>query len=196
MKMITVMDRFIDRQPEDGTCLEGAMYWHAAAGNLLIFLEMLSSRSNGKINIFDCPLIGNMGRFAERVYIDNDYFLAFSDSTACIPHLAPIIYRFGSRLQDKTLQALALKQLPKTFNGKNPVSQNIIYLLRTFFWVENNPTAVSYSPALTKWLPELQLLVARECPAAEQGLVLAAAGGHNGMSHNHCDIGNFSIFCN
>ncbi|MCF6175442.1 MAG: heparinase II/III-family protein [Victivallaceae bacterium] len=196
IKMMTVMDRFIDNQPEDGTCLEGAMYWHVAAGNLLIFLEMLYSRSGGKVNVFDAPLIKAMGNFAERVNIDNEYFLAFGDTVARSSHLAPIIYRYGSLLHDESLQSLAIKQLPAAFSGNDQISKNIIYLLRTFAWVAEDENSATYSPDLTKWLPEIQLLVARECSIPGKGMVLGAVGGHNGLSHNHCDVGVFSIFCN
>jgi hypothetical protein len=101
VKMMKVIDRFIANQPKDGTCVEGAMYWHLAAGNLLIFLEMLYSRSGGKIDVLDEPLIKAMGEFAEKVNIDNEYFLAFGDSVARSSHLAPLIYRYGQLLDDQ-----------------------------------------------------------------------------------------------
>jgi hypothetical protein len=44
------------------------------------------------------------------------------------------------------------------------------------------------------WLPQTELMVARQDEHSNLGLYLAAMGGHNGKSHNHNDVGNFVVF--
>ncbi len=44
------------------------------------------------------------------------------------------------------------------------------------------------------WLPDLQMMAARERPGSSQGLYVAAWGGHNAQSHNHNDVGNVIVF--
>ncbi len=44
------------------------------------------------------------------------------------------------------------------------------------------------------WLPDLQVMAAREKPGASAGLYLAAKGGHNAESHNHNDVGQFLLY--
>jgi hypothetical protein len=44
------------------------------------------------------------------------------------------------------------------------------------------------------WLPDLQLMAARERPGSSEGLYVAAWGGHNGQSHNHNDVGNVIVY--
>jgi hypothetical protein len=44
------------------------------------------------------------------------------------------------------------------------------------------------------WLPDLQMMAAREQPGSSRGLYVAAWGGHNAQSHNHNDVGNVIVF--
>jgi hypothetical protein len=44
------------------------------------------------------------------------------------------------------------------------------------------------------WLPDLQMMAAREKPGTSEGLYVAAWGGHNAQSHNHNDVGNVIVF--
>jgi hypothetical protein len=44
------------------------------------------------------------------------------------------------------------------------------------------------------WLPEIQVMAARDMDESSEGLYLAAKGGHNEESHNHNDVGNFVVF--
>ncbi len=44
------------------------------------------------------------------------------------------------------------------------------------------------------WLPDLQMMAARERPGTSEGLYVAAWGGHNGQSHNHNDVGNVIVY--
>ncbi|MFH1568343.1 MAG: heparinase II/III family protein [Gemmatimonadota bacterium] len=44
------------------------------------------------------------------------------------------------------------------------------------------------------WLPEVQVMVAREQAGSAAGFCVAAKGGHNAESHNHNDVGTFIAF--
>jgi hypothetical protein len=43
------------------------------------------------------------------------------------------------------------------------------------------------------WLPGIEVLTSHEHGDSDDGLFLAAKGGHNGESHNHNDIGSFIV---
>jgi hypothetical protein len=47
-------------------------------------------------------------------------------------------------------------------------------------------------PAQT-WLPDTEVLVARQTAGSASGLFLAAKAGHNDESHNHNDVGSFIV---
>ena len=44
------------------------------------------------------------------------------------------------------------------------------------------------------WLPDLQVMVARDEEGSTKGFYVAAKGGHNDESHNHNDIGNYVVY--
>ena len=44
------------------------------------------------------------------------------------------------------------------------------------------------------WLPDLELMAARERPGSVGGYYVAAWGGHNAQSHNHNDVGNAIVY--
>ena len=52
-----------------------------------------------------------------------------------------------------------------------------------------------FKPSRNDYFPSLRLSVNREGEGCNKGLFLSLKGGHNAVSHNHLDVGNFVIFC-
>ena len=71
-KCMDSIDNFLAPYPADGGCDEGPSYWNRAAGSLYDFLELLYSASDGRIDIFDQPLIKNMGSYIYKTSISQD----------------------------------------------------------------------------------------------------------------------------
>ncbi len=44
------------------------------------------------------------------------------------------------------------------------------------------------------WLPQSEMMAAREAANSAQGFYIAAQGGHNEQSHNHNDVGNYMLY--
>jgi hypothetical protein len=44
------------------------------------------------------------------------------------------------------------------------------------------------------WLPDIQVMIARDMSGSTKGWFLAAKGGNNDESHNHNDIGNYIVY--
>ena len=44
------------------------------------------------------------------------------------------------------------------------------------------------------WLPDIEVMVARDQAGSADGFFLGVKGGHNAESHNHNDIGNFVVY--
>ncbi|MEW6750430.1 MAG: heparinase II/III family protein [Candidatus Latescibacterota bacterium] len=44
------------------------------------------------------------------------------------------------------------------------------------------------------WLPQIQVMAARDRGGTAAGLYVAAKGGHNAESHNHNDVGHFVVY--
>lgn len=67
-KTMISVDKFINYTQEDGACEEGPAYWGHAAGKMYDYLQLLSDATNGKVSIFDKPIIKNMGNiFPDRM---------------------------------------------------------------------------------------------------------------------------------
>lgn len=105
------LDVFINSYPDDGACDEGPSYWKRAAASLLDCLELLHSASDGKIDIFNEPIIREMGKYIICAHISGEYFVNFADAKAKINIDPILIYRYGKRINDER-QKIRSKKCP------------------------------------------------------------------------------------
>lgn len=203
-RLNAVNDRFISFYKEDGACPEGPMYWSVSAGTLAMYLEMLFSCTNGKIDLFNEPLIREMCLFILYSHIDGPWYANFGDSDAKLgSSMRPVIYRAAEMLNSDEFADFAVTSYFELENArrKKNVSlaeisccANFCYYVRELFWVPADIRMKNISRRKTVWLPDLQLLVARETETDGKGIVLTAIGGDNRMGHSHNDIGNFTVY--
>ncbi|HHW08637.1 MAG TPA: heparinase [Firmicutes bacterium] len=196
-KALRSLDRFIAAYPPDGGCDEGPSYWSHAAASLFDCLEILYAATSGWINIYDEPLIQNMGRYIYRAWISGRYFVNFADCGALLSPPVDLISRFGRRIGDRKMQAFAAH----LFNLNPQPDAGASYLTRRLPALLNHPihppdpAEAAESPYLPSvWLPDTAVMVAREDARTGRGWFLAAKGGHNNESHNHNDVGSFIVF--
>ncbi|MCI0493630.1 heparinase II/III-family protein, partial [candidate division KSB1 bacterium] len=194
-KIMRSLDVFINSYPEDGGCDEGPNYWNRAAASLFDCLELLYSATNGRINVYQDPLIQEMGRYIYRVHIADRYFINFADASAKVNLESDLAFRFGKRIGDERLQAFG------TFFSKLQQKENKYFSgsigrqLPAIFNFDTINAAPAEQPLLRDvWMPGIQVMTARSHAGTAKGLYVAAKGGHNAESHNHNDIGNFIIY--
>lgn len=198
-KIMSSLDRFIDPYPADGGCDEGPGYWMRAAGSLFECLEQLYQATESQVNVFNEPLIQEMGRFIYRVHINNDYYINFADASAVVMPEAHLIYRYGQAIGDRDMTAFgawAAKSAPNggAGGGGRPIESPMRWL-RAIFSAAEVAQAEAYAPQPRDiWLPIIQVMAARDHEQSESGFYVAAKGGHNDESHNHNDIGEFVVF--
>jgi len=194
-KIMKSLDVFINSYPEDGGCDEGPVYWNRAAASLFDCLELLYSATNGRINIYNEPLIHEMGRYIYRVHIADRYFINFADASAKVNLESDLAFRYGKRIGDDRLQAFGAffsrlrRQDEKFFEGS--VGRQLPAI---FNFAEINAAAAAQPLLRDVWMPGIQVMTARSHNGTPNGLYVAAKGGHNAESHNHNDIGNFIIY--
>ena len=97
-KIMRTVDNFVDPYPLDGGCDEGPSYWGRAGASLLDNLELLYSATDGQLQVYDEPLIQEIGRFIYRVQIEGDYYINFADAPALVYPDAMLVYRYGLRI--------------------------------------------------------------------------------------------------
>jgi hypothetical protein len=197
-KILRCLDNFLNPYPRDGGCDEGPGYWDRAGGSLFDCLELLKSASDGQIDIFDRPLIQEIGRYITRAYIHYPYFINFADAAARINANASLIFRYGKSIVDKDMMGFGSFLAKKQRLGEGFVRGSFGVLgrvLPALFQMEELLEAEPREPlARDSWLPELQVMAARAAKGSNRGFYVAAKGGHNAESHNHNDVGNFIVY--
>jgi hypothetical protein len=191
--MVSV-DKFINYNHQDGACEEGPSYWGHAAGKMYDYLQLLYYATNGRINLFEDPMIRNMGEYIAKSYVGNGWVVNFADASARGGGNPGVIYRYGKAVNSRQMKGFAAylyqkeKGKPKIAEGRD--------IFRTFenLWFE--PELQQVTPQLIKsattWYPQTQFCYMTN----DQGIFFAAKGGYNAESHNHNDAGTFSLYVN
>ncbi|MEJ7838784.1 MAG: heparinase II/III family protein [Thermomicrobiales bacterium] len=193
VKCIEGVDRFLAGYAADGGCDEGISYWGRAGASLFDFLDLLDSASEGKINVYGESLIGEIGRYVYRMHIGEQWFVNFADGTAKVDLDAALVYRYGLRIGDDRMVALGVEGR-KFVDVLPPRIATLGRGLGILFEPVplEQPTATQ-SFLRDVWLPGVEVLASHQRDDTDEGLFLAAKGGHNGESHNHNDIGSFIV---
>ena len=195
-KVLRSLDAYLVPYPTDGSCDEGPGYWHVAGASLFNNLELLSSASNGRISVFNRPVIAEIGRFIVRAHIAGDYYVAIGDAPARQQLERGLVFRFGRLVGDKPMQDLSSAGV--RWDDFDPGGGSLERTLRSLFVWKDLVAARSATLPLFRdvWLPneDMQMMAARDRAGSDRGFYLAAWGGHNAQSHNHNDVGNFLVF--
>lgn len=197
-KAMRVLDIFLNSYPDDGGCDEGPGYWNRAGGSLLDALEILHSVSDGRISIYDEPLVRDMARFIYRTHVAGPYFINFADAAPRIVPDPAVMLTFGKRLNDEQLQNFAAFFAQTSGLGENVVGDrwgSILRQIRKLLAIEELRSISPAEPLLRDvWLDDIQVMAARQTEGSAEGFYLAAKAGHNGENHNHNDVGNFIVY--
>jgi hypothetical protein len=194
-KIARCLDHFLDQYPEDGGCDEGPSYWNRAGGSLFDCLELFYHGSNKAFNIYNHPLIKNIGSYIYKVHIAGDYYINFADASAKMNVDPAVVYGYGKRIANDTLMELGAWAFRDQLSEDYDNDASVYRPLMTLFALQHLQNFSSQArPGFVYWLPETQVLTARSNTKNNEGLFLGAQGGHNNESHNHNDVGNFIVY--
>ncbi|GEO02606.1 heparinase [Adhaeribacter aerolatus] len=187
------VDEFINYTKTDGACEEGPSYWGHAAGKLYDYLQLLSYATSGRISIFDQPIVKNMGEYIANSYVGDGWVVNFADASAKGGGDAGLIYRYGQAVNSQTMQHFAAYLHQKKSNTVINIGRD---LFRALEELRYNAALAKTSPALpaytTVWYPETEFCYMKN----KAGFFFAGKGGFNAESHNHNDVGTFSLYLN
>ena len=192
-KALSVLDEFVNPYPMDGGCDEGPSYWGGAAASLYDNISLLNLATNSAFDyVFADEKIQNMAKYIYRVQINERYFLNFADSGPSPGMSGNLIYRFGKDINDKMMMEFG------SFYVRNRTSRTGNHYFRHLFAlfnqqeIQDTPRKI---PLLRDvWLPNIQIMAARDSEGSDKGFYLAAKGGTNDESHNHNDVGSFVVY--
>lgn len=191
-KTMSSVDRFINYVKTDGACEEGPSYWGHAAGKLYDYLKILSLATQGKINIFDKPIIRDMGEYIAQSYIGGDKWVVnFADASAKGGGDPLLIYRYGQDVNSSEMMQFA--RYMENLGDKNANFKPSRDIFRAFEDLRCYPQLENVTAALPqndfKWYPETQFIYLKK-----GAFFFAAKGGFNNESHNHNDVGSFILY--
>lgn len=189
--MVSV-DKFINYNHFDGACEEGPSYWGHAHGKLYDYLQLLSNLTGGKVNIFNQPMIKNMGEYIAKSYVGNGWVVNFADASAKGGGEKGLIYRFGKAVNSQTMEQFAA-YLYERDNKVDDINAGRD-IFRTLENLISHKELVNTQPSVDKsaftWYPQTEFCYMRNIA----GFFFAAKGGYNAESHNHNDVGSFSLY--
>jgi len=194
-KTMRSVDRFINYYKEDGACEEGPAYWSHAGGMLYNYLSLLQQASGNAINIFDKPLIRNIGNYICKAYIDSSWYLNYADASAKLKGDAAIMYHYGKAVKDTPLQEFG-SWLAKDQHWEKMVPMETVYGgFRNLFTAKEMLQGEAKQPFMAyAWMKETGIAVARDQEGSAKGFYFSALAGHNDESHNHNDVGTCVLY--
>lgn len=186
-KAMVCLDNFIDTYPDDGGCEEGPSYFNRAAVSMYEALQLLSSATAGRVDIWHDPLLRRMGEYFVKARIAGDQYLDIGDAHVEVSFDRDSLFQYGKRVESPLMMDLARADLPQAYVPST--------LPALFDEVTFRAAKPSVSPLLKDvWLPETFLFAARMQANDPRGLYLGCIAADNGKSHTHNDTGNIWIY--
>lgn len=191
---LDLLDLYINGLGDDGATDEGPSYWFAAGLALFDGLTIVDDATNHHINIFNHPIIRQLGTYIYKTHIDGAYFVNVADATPTIKADGVGIYRFGKAVKDEKMMAFGAWAYHHIQDNQPKVES---FFKPRQLW---NLQAVTECAAAKQdeaklpamYLPSVELMTAR----TRNNLFLSSHGGNNNESHNHNDVGDFIVYAN
>jgi hypothetical protein len=198
MKACRSVDYFLAEYGEDGCCDEGAQYYRHAGLCLFNTMELLNAVTVGHFAAFyHTPKIRNIASYILNAHIDDKYYLNFADCSPVAGRAGCREFLFALRTDNEAMASFAAHDFEA--GGLEtlllPQENNLYYRLQNGFTVAAmrayfaaHPEAVSH-PDL--YYPSVGVFIARDSV-----YYLAVKAGDNADSHNHNDVGSFTVYKN
>ena len=194
-KILLSLDKFLNGYPDDGGCDEGPSYWGAAGAYLYECLEIMKNVTGGKFDVYDNPLIQNIGKYFYSVNVHAPYFVNFADADAKTGGSPSVVYRYGKAIGDTVMRKFGayLAELNgwggKSLSGKIGGRLGDLKLLDEIRNAEKEEALVADFR-----FPDTDIAGGRDRQAEIKGFFFGAKGGHNAESHNHNDVGSCLMY--
>jgi hypothetical protein len=193
--VIEGLDRYAAAVPSDGGCDEGYTYWWHGPARLAEALELLEWATDGALST--AGLLEESARFPHRMALGDGWYVNVADGPARPSYPLPwhLLHRWGARIGDPEVMAQAASHRDSAVVTVAAGLGRALVGLFDSGWASASARTTSMPLPTGSWLPDVQVLVAREQAGSAAGLALAAKGGHNAEHHNHNDVGSYIVAC-
>jgi hypothetical protein len=188
-----LVKNFRDGFADDGVCTEGVGYWSYGFMHYISLSELLRFGTGNAIDLLDEPKMRRVARFPERVELSPGVFPSFAD---CGLDTKPLTW---ARLWLDNRKGTVEHATEPVAAGTDPFAgmtmqfadEPLLWMFRTHD--PRSPKQPALAADLRTWFENSALLVCRPGPATSRRLCATLLGGHNGVNHNHNDLGTFTV---
>lgn len=190
-KALNSLDAFIKDYAEDGACEEGVVYYRHAALCMFGAIQILDQTSKGVLKpLWHEVKIRNMAEFIRNMHVSGNYYFNFADSSAVVPPCGVREYLFGKAVVSSSLMSFAAADYQRDADRLMPAEWNLWYRLQAAqAYDEIMDVQADGESAKDAFYAGIGLLISRD-----DLFSLAVKAGNNGESHNHNDVGSFTLF--
>ena len=197
-------DYFLDEYGDDGGCDEGAGYYSHAGLCLFGCLEIMSGAlevektghealyENSFDRVFRNDLIRNVANYIVKMHVGGGYYVNFADCSALPGRRTAREFLFGKACSDDVLASFAAADFRAENLDEKLISEEInlfYHVLQAFSFDEMMKYPEAKNPPEDSFFESVGLMVARD-----KVYTLAAKAGDNADSHNHNDVGSFTLY--
>jgi energy-converting hydrogenase Eha subunit E len=189
----SLVKNFRDGFADDGVCVEGVGYWSYGFMHYISLSELLRYGTGNAIDLLDEPKMRRVARFPERVELQSGVFPTFAD---CALDARPLTW---ARLWLDNRTGAVEQPLAPAAAGTDPFDGMILqFAPEALLWMfrtraPRQPQTPARATELRTWFENSALLVCRPGPATTRKFSATLLGGHNGVNHNHNDLGAFTV---
>jgi hypothetical protein len=170
----------------DGASGEGAGYWHYGMSNFVVFSEMLRRRTEGAVDLLALDRVREIAEFPLKIMLSPGRYFSYSDSNEVTSMHPGLIQRLAERTGLDALYDLLAEPAPL----RSRLTRFHQAWRALMWWDGRRSEEAELGDAL---LPESK--IARLTGKTPEGssVILATKAQHNGVSHNHDDVGVFVL---
>ena len=175
---------------DDGYCTEGIGYYNYGFGHYILLRENIWQATGGKLDLFANPKVQKIANYAPNLEIINGVFPAISDSHQGAKPDASIMTYLSRSL------GLGLTQYDTlTYEGKTDDNRNYVMMVFPNSASMSEPRKIkrSVDQIIRSFFELTGVLITRPVPGSSCNMGVAFKGGNNSESHNHNDVGSFTI---
>lgn len=190
------IDYFLEDYGNDGCCDEGASYYRHAGLCLFNSMEILNAVTNNAfISLYQNPKIQNIASYILNVHVDDKYYVNFADCSPVAGRAGVREFLFAKKTANKNMAAFAAADYKAGMPDSLllPDENNLYYRLQNGFTAKEIKEA-SLENADNIVHPDIYYPSAGLFIARDDNLLLAIKAGDNNDSHNHNDVGSFTIY--
>lgn len=170
---------------DDGGTTEGVGYWQYGLNNVVMFAEMLRTRSGGELDLLADPRFQQIATFPAKMLLPNDRFVSFSDCPIDVPISPGIVARLAERTGEPSLLNLLSPASTLYHEAGGPRG------LRNLLWWDGRRHEMQ--PLADHMLPATGIARLTGTTHGGAPIVLIVKAGHNDENHNHNDVGSFVL---